>query len=226
MPSDLPYRFTAWIRWGITLSLPVLASGLFWWSRPAPVILSQFTTTLTGRSSAQLRNIATAAAALDHVLIQPGEIFSFNHSVGPRTRLRGYVEAPAFMTATTVDSVGGGICQVSSSLYNAALQAGLEIEERQAHYTTVQSVPAGLDATVWYGQVDLKLQNPYPWPVRLETEIRHDRLIIKIAGKQPAAPVSLHIDQKHFNLNQLQVRVYRGHEQISDDVYYVKSQSP
>lgn len=219
--SELSRLRNPWLRWSVTLTLPWIALGILWCSRPTPVTLSRFTTTLEGRSPAQIRNIATAAAALDQILIQPDEIFSFNQVVGPRTLMRGYVEAPAFMTASTLDSVGGGICQVSSSLYKAALQAGLIIEERQAHFTTIQSVPPGFDATVWYDQVDLKFRNPYQWPVRITTTVRPNRLIIQLLGKDALQPSTLRVEQNPFNQNYLHVRVYRDQESISDDIYYL-----
>ena len=212
------------LRWGILLSLPTLTLALLWWTRPAPQILSQYSTSLQARSSEQWHNIQQAAQALDGTYLQPGEIFSFNGVVGPRTLIRGYRSAPAFMIVTTVESVGGGICQVSSSLYNAALRADLTVVERHAHYTTIASVPPGRDATVWYDQVDLKLQNPHPWPIQIQAQIRSQRLIIAIAGQRSLPdPPSLRTQQQHLDPNHLQVWLYRDDQQVSQDIYRISS---
>jgi vancomycin resistance protein YoaR len=125
------------------------------------------------------------------------------------------------MTAETVDSVGGGICQVSSSLYNAALSAGLTIVERHAHYTLVASVPPGLDATVWYGQADLRLQNPYPWPIQLQVDVSQERLIVGIAGKHAVPSASIQREQEWLDPQHLQVSVYQGSQRLSQDRYVV-----
>lgn len=210
------------IRWGILLILPGLTLTLGWWTRPVPAILSQYSTSLQDRTPEQWHNIRQAAQALDGTYIEPGESFSFNRVVGPRTLIRGYRSAPAFMIVTTVESVGGGICQLSSSLYNAALSAGLTLQERHPHYTTIASVPPGRDATVWYDQLDLKLKNPYPWPVQIQAQIQGQRLIVAIAGGQPLQdPPSLHTQQARLDPEHLQVWVYRDDRQISADIYRV-----
>lgn len=212
------------LRWGILCSLPALVLALGWWSRPVPVVLSQYSTSLQDRTPEQWHNIHRAAQALDGIYIEPGAEFSFNRVVGPRTLIRGYRSAPAFMIVTTVESVGGGICQVSSSLYNAALSAGLTIQERHPHYTTIASVPPGRDATVWYDQLDLKLHNPYPWPVQIQTDIQGQRLIIAIAGRH-ALPDPPGLRTQHIRLDpdHLQVWVFRDDRQISADIYRVPS---
>jgi hypothetical protein len=106
----------------------LLALLALWWTDPTPTTLSQYVTSLQERTPSQLHNIRRAVQSLDGVYIMPATrsqeqaevIFSFNQVVGPRSLERGYVPAPVFMVAETLDSVGGGICQVSSSLYNAA----------------------------------------------------------------------------------------------------------
>lgn len=125
---------------GLALSVGLALLAL-WWTDPTPTTLSRYTTSLQERTPSQLHNIRQAAQSLDGVYIQPRAVFSFNQVVGPRTLERGYLPAPVFMVAETLDSVGGGICQVSSSLYNAALLAGLEVVERHPHYRPVESVP-------------------------------------------------------------------------------------
>jgi vancomycin resistance protein VanW len=211
---------------------PLLALLALWWTDPTPTPLSHYVTSLQQRSSSQIHNIRQAAQALDGVYImptarsreQPGATFSFNRVVGPRRLERGYLPAPVFMVAETLDSVGGGICQVSSSLYNAALLAGLEVVERHPHYKRVESVPPGLDATVWYGLADLKLRNPFPWPVRLRAEIRGQNLAVSVLGRgsrQRLHIPPLRVEHHRLDPQHLQVSVYRGNERLSQDRYVI-----
>lgn len=203
---------------------PLLALLALWWTDPTPTTLSHYVTALQQRSGSQIHNIRQAAQALDGVYILSGAIFSFNQVVGPRSLERGYLPAPVFMVAETLDSVGGGICQVSSSLYNAALLAGLEVVERHPHYTVVESVPAGLDATVWYGLADLRLHNPFPWPVRLQAEIQGQNLAVSVLGRgsrQDSQLSSLRVQHHWLDDQHLQVSVYRGDQRLSQDRYVI-----
>jgi len=211
---------------------PLLALMALWWTDPTPTTLSHYVTSLQQRTPSQLHNIRQAVQSLDGVYImpmarlgeQPGATFSFNQVVGPRSLERGYVPAPVFMVAETLDSVGGGICQVSSSLYNAALLAGLEVVERHPHYKRVESVPPGLDATVWYGLADLKLRNPFPWPVRLRAEIRGQNLAVSVLGRGSHRALRIppiRVEQHRLDPQHLQVSVYRGDERLSQDRYVV-----
>ena len=105
--------------------------------------LSGYTTTLSARSHEQVDNITRAAHALNNVIIKPGQVFSFNHVVGPYTVAKGYRNAPLIVDREYVENIGGGLCQVSSTLYNAVLLANLEIVKRVAHQFKIASVPAG-----------------------------------------------------------------------------------
>jgi hypothetical protein len=113
-------------------------------------------------------NLEKAARAVDGVVLAPGETFSFNGRVGPRTEEAGFVEAKVIVTDGYVDGVGGGVCQVASTLYAASLFAGLEEVERHPHRFRVGYARLGLDATVDFGKKDLRVLNPFPFPVRLE----------------------------------------------------------
>ncbi|MDX2270403.1 MAG: VanW family protein [Cyanobacteriota bacterium] len=212
------------MRWGLLGLLPVVAAAALGLTRVDSQRLSQSTTSLEERDASQRHNILQAATRLDGLYLEPGEIFSFNQQVGPRTLERGYLPAPAFMTSETVDSVGGGICQVSSSLYEAALRAGLRVIERHAHFTTVESVPTGLDATVWYGQADLRLQNPYPWPIRWRVRASQHHLIISLYGSTALPLQPLQRQESWRDPQHLLVSVYQGSRLISEDVYAVVSQ--
>lgn len=128
-------------------------------------------------------NIRLATNKINNTLLAPGDVFSFNEVVGPRTAAAGYKVAHVYTAGEVVDDIGGGICQVSSTLYIASLRAGLETVERLNHIFTVTYVPLGQDATVSYGTVDFKFRNSTRWPIRIETEITvNNEVIFRIIG--------------------------------------------
>ena len=128
-------------------------------------------------------NITLSSGQINNLIIPPGGVFSFNDIVGQRTPVGGYVTARAYYQGRIIQSIGGGICQVSSTLYNAALLAGLEIVERRNHTFTVSYVPLGRDATVSYGDPDFKFRNNTAWPVKISTMVTQDNnLMITLTG--------------------------------------------
>lgn len=176
-------------RVGVAIALGTIVSvgGALWANRPFQAELGSYCTSLADRSEAQRHNIGQAVRALDGVVVEPGETWSFNRAVGPRTPERGYREAPAFMERDLVTSLGGGICQVSSTVYNAAAQAGMTIVERHPHFRRVASVPAGRDATVWYGMADLRFKNPFTHPVTLRVTSPGESLAVTMLGHRADA---------------------------------------
>lgn len=172
--------------WLLGLGIWLLATlGLVGWLvQPAgEVELANFSTSLAGRTRNQRHNARLAAAALDGVILPPGGEFSFNRAVGPWTRDKGYKRAPVSYGGEMVISWGGGVCQVSSTLYNAALLAGLTVLERDHHRWAPLYVPPGRDAAVAYGLADLRLRNPYPDPVRLEARVHGDTLLCRFLSR-------------------------------------------
>ncbi len=115
-------------------------------------------------------NLRLACAALNGVVLQPGETLSYNETLGERTKERGYLPAPAYSGTDLVDTPGGGICQVSSTLYLSALYAELEIVDRVSHGYPASYIPIGLDATVSWGRPDLKIQNNRDYPIKIVAE--------------------------------------------------------
>ena len=116
-------------------------------------------------------NIGLAAAALDRIVIPAGGEFSFNDATGPRTAASGYVTAPVYADGRVISAIGGGVCQVSTTLLNALLEAGLEPLERHPHTFTVAYAAPGRDAAVSFGQIDLRMRNPHPFPVTIRTRL-------------------------------------------------------
>jgi vancomycin resistance protein YoaR len=138
-----------------------------------------FSTSLVNRSPEQSGNAGRAALDLTGFIIAPGAVFSFNGIVGARDTLKGYRSAPMINDRGSLSDVpGGGICQLASTIYNAALEAGLEIVERHPHSRSVSYVPPGRDATILTWRKDLKLRNPHSYPLLLRVELTQNRLTV------------------------------------------------
>ena len=127
-------------------------------------------------------NLKLACKAMNGKIIRPGETFSYNKTLGERTEAKGYKPAGAYMAGKTVETVGGGICQVSSTLYYACLKADLEIVERTAHGYTVSYMPLGMDATVSWGSLDYKWKNNTDYPIRIEAWVSGGQVHVKLIG--------------------------------------------
>jgi vancomycin resistance protein VanW len=148
------------------------------------LVLGSYATSLVERSHGQIENATRAAQALNGARISPGGVLSFNTIVGPWTPDRGYVLAPVSYSGELVVDWGGGVCQSSTTLYNAALLAGLEVPERHPHNWAPGYIPAGQDAAVAQFDVDLKLRNPYPWPVIIRSHTSDTAVIFEILGQE------------------------------------------
>lgn len=151
-------------------------------SSPDEQLIASFSTPLEGRTVSQRHNAELAVGRLRNVTVGPGEVFSFNRTVGTFSRDQGYRKAPVSYNGQLISSFGGGVCQASTTLYNAALLAGLEVVERRRHRFAPGYVAPGLDAAVAYDTIDLKLRNPYPVPIRICGSIGRDRLEFRILG--------------------------------------------
>jgi vancomycin resistance protein YoaR len=150
----------------IALGLVAGIAAAVWQPQPSGA-LGSYATSLQGRTRSQRRNARLAAQQVDGAVIPAGQEWSFNKTVGPWTPDRGYVIAPVSYDGNLVSDWGGGVCQTSTTLYNAALLAGLQIVERHRHTWSPIYAPPGRDAAVAQWQTDLRLKNPYPWPVRI-----------------------------------------------------------
>ncbi|MBR3764472.1 MAG: VanW family protein [Clostridia bacterium] len=127
-------------------------------------LVSSFTTNKTGNSN-RTTNIALSANAINGITVLPGETFSFNKATGQRTEAKGYKAAAAIAGGETVDEIGGGVCQTSSTLFNAVVRADLTIVSRKPHAWPSDYVPKGEDATVNWPDLDFKFRNDTDWPI-------------------------------------------------------------
>ena len=139
-----------------------------------------YATGLRGRTPSQIHNLTVAVSRIDGVVLQPGQVFSFVKTVGPWTADMGYMKAPVSYDGELIRSWGGGVCQTSTTLYNAALLAGLDIIERHKHHWPARYAPLGRDAAVAYSDIDLKFRNSLPAPVRLVGKVEGDRVSFRI----------------------------------------------
>lgn len=147
--------------------------------------LASYTTRYNAGQANRSANIANAAGRLNGKIIMPGETFSFNETVGKRTVANGFKTAPEYQNGQTVDGIGGGTCQVSTTLYSAALYADLKIVKRSNHSMSVSYVPLGQDATVTDGGTDLKIMNDTGYPVKITTSAGGGAVTVSFTGTTP-----------------------------------------
>ncbi len=145
----------------------------------------------SGSYRGRARNVRTAAASLHGAVIPARGQLSFNDRVGERTRGAGYRPAPVISQGELVDGMGGGVCQVSSTLYAAAFFAGLDFTEHSAHSRPSSYIRAGLDATVSWPDTDLVIDNPFDFPLYVEAAIERNRLTVRLLGSEKPRSVEL-----------------------------------
>ena len=139
-------------------------------SEAFPNKLSTYTTRYDGGDENRSTNLEIACEKINEKIILPGETFSYNKTLGARTTSAGYKTAKVYENGAVVDGIGGGICQISSTLYNAVLKSNLEIVERRNHQFITSYVPEGRDATVAYGVTDFKFKNNRKYAIKIDTE--------------------------------------------------------
>ncbi len=144
-------------------------------------VLYEFTSELTNIPN-RTNNVRLAAAAINGTLLMPGNEFDFNSIVGERTREKGYKEATVYVNKDSVPELGGGICQVASTIYVCTLYSNLEVTERWCHMYYVTYVPAGLDATIYWGSCNYRFVNSRNYPIRIETEQEGLKLTVRFRG--------------------------------------------
>lgn len=147
--------------------------------------IASYTSTLYDNQESRVYNITKACSILNGTIIKPGEEFSFNNTIGPMGEENGFKKATGFDSdGKLIQISGGGMCQISSTLYNVALLANLEITERHAHSRRVNYVPADKDATIYYGSLDLKFINNTDSDIKITAENDNYSVTIKMFKKE------------------------------------------
>jgi vancomycin resistance protein VanW len=215
----------------VLFGLPVILAGACYTTYPFSDEITRKTLSTSSLSAIQKSNIELAARSINGTVLRPGEEFSFNGVVGPRSEKRGYRLAPSYLGPENPATVGGGVCLMSSEVYQVALESGCDIEQRFPHLRTVRSVPPGLDAAVWYGQVDLRFKNTLEYPVQLSTSWTNSTITVSLLGKKPAGyqPAQLERIIKAHTGRELVVellrRQYGKQVLVSRDHYIINGRS-
>ena len=147
-----------------------------------PNLLSQYSTRYSTRDQKRTTNLKLAANKINGTVLMPGETFSYNKVVGERTIAAGYQEAPIYVSGKVVDGLGGGICQITTTLYNAVVYANLDIVERSNHQFVPSYAPASRDATVVYGSIDFKFKNNRDYPIKIVCSVQNGIANFQIYG--------------------------------------------
>ena len=149
-----------------------------------PYLISSFSTKYDASNRNRSTNLKIAAEKINGKVLMPGEEFSFNKIVGKRTVEAGYKDAAIYADGGVVDGLAGGICQISSTLYNSVLLANLQITERRNHSFTTSYAPAGRDATVVWGTTDFRFINSRSYPIKIEATVNNGVAEFKLYGMQ------------------------------------------
>jgi vancomycin resistance protein YoaR len=143
-------------------------------------LIGSYSTNFAASSAERSNNIVLATKSINGKVLMPGDTFSFNDIVGERTGERGYEPAPVIIGNKLESGLGGGICQVSTTLYNAVYRAGIASTEREHHTMPVHYVPQGMDATVDYGNIDYKFKNTYTYPIYIQAYIANGNIVFNL----------------------------------------------
>jgi vancomycin resistance protein VanW len=158
----------------------------------ANILMAAFCSVLVDPLPGEEFNVHLAAKSLKGTVIPPKEIFSQNKIIGPYTESRGYKKGASYSGSNIVQTEGGGVCKIASTLYNVAVLSDLDIVERHNHIMPVNYVPYGQDATVSYGAKDFKFKNNRDYPILIWSEIIGNRLYIGFYGKETSPKVKWH----------------------------------
>ena len=202
-----------------------------------PDRLSIFTTKYNATDTNRTTNLRLACEKINGKVLMPGETFSYNKTLGPRTPATGYKNAAVYENGQVVDGIGGGICQISSTLYNAALMANLEITDRSNHQFVTSYLPAGRDATVVYGAIDFKFKNSRSNPIKLYASISGGVATVSIFGVKDendctvtfetrtlaTLPVTVKYEEDSSLAPGQEVVKQSGHTGVQTETYIIKS---
>lgn len=151
--------------------------------------IKSFTTTYNSLARSRVSNIHLLTRSLDGTILAPGETFSFNKTIGPRTASKGYKEAPVILNGKLVPGLGGGVCQVATTVFNAVFFAGLPVNERRNHSFYISKYPTGRDASVSWPSIDLKFKNDTGAHLLIKGSLSSNSVTITLYGTDPERTV-------------------------------------
>ena len=172
-------------------------------------IISESVTRFNSQDKERTENIKIASHVINGSILMPGEEFSFNNSTGPRNAEAGYKEASIIVDGEFTTGVGGGVCQVSTTLYQTVLKSDMEVTSRRNHGIPVSYVPMGQDATVAYGYIDFKFINNRKFPIYIESLVRDGEVSVKLYGKKT--------DNTYINLESEILEIIKPKMQVRKD---------
>jgi vancomycin resistance protein YoaR len=172
-------------------------------------VIGTMTTRFNPGNVKRTNNMRIAIAAIDGTLLSPGETFSLNGTVGDRTQAKGYRTTTIFKSGYKVSGIGGGVSQVTGTLFNAALLANLPIVTYRTHSRPVAYIPIARDATVSYGDFDMKFKNDKPAPIFIQYRLRGNRATATLFGPRSTQKVSLRAVSKRIGPREIKAQLYR-----------------
>jgi vancomycin resistance protein VanW len=178
----------------------------------ALVQMAAFQTVLHDPLPGEEQNVHLAARILAGTVLQPGQVFSQNQSIGPYSQARGFQKGPMYLGSQLKTTIGGGVCKMASTLYNVAILCNLPIIERHAHGMPVPYVPYGQDATVSYGDKDFQFKNNLSYPILIWTQGVDTTLYVAFYGQSEPPRVEWH---HQFLYRQKAERIYRQNTSLS-----------
>lgn len=193
--AELINRIMNSIETGETVELPLEVTESQYSPEEIPqldeVVLSSYTTYFDSGVTGRARNIELSASAINNVILGVGDIFSYNEVVGPRDEESGYQKAMEIVNKELVEGIGGGVCQTSSTLFNAVDQVGVEYIEWHHHSISIGYVPAGRDATVSYGGLDFRFKNKKEVPLLIKAYVNGGSITVEVrTSKENAAKLN------------------------------------
>lgn len=220
MMYKILYKYRSYLIFPIIFFFLVV---LIYITRPAKNVLGSYSASIENLTTAQRKNVCLSANKINNKYIFPQGIFSFNSVVGPRTLATGFVSARSLYEGEVLNSMGGGVCMVSSVLYNAVLRSCLKIIERVPHKNIIHSVPPGLDAAVWYGINDFKFKNTTNNNIKIEAGCSINSLNITIKGNSDICNPKISVKKEILGPHKIKVTTFRkisaSQECLSSDEY-------
>ena len=183
--------------------------------------ISNFTTKYDISNKDRTTNLELAASKINGIILAPGEEFSYNTVVGARTISAGYKEDKIYSNGEVVDGIGGGICQISTTLYNAVIYANLNVTERHNHQFVTSYVPAGRDATVVYGSKDLKFVNNRSYPIKIGVKVSNGIVSCTIYGIKEEVEYNVDFDIETVSETPSHIK-YEQYKSLPKDAEIVK----